>query len=176
MVSAQTLDFLPSASLLFSGFLFLISIYHSLVFFPPFPYLSKALCSTFFFSPSLDPSVVISLIFILSLCLCFFSLDDKIQKLNDLIQAVKDIGDWQGLCTNLGVSEGVIDTLVHSTATVDTKKADCLRAYFKSGEAKWSNVVKAVVMYPISNKLVAKQIAKAHGLDNYYNNVVKNEL
>ena len=107
----------------------------------------------------------------------FLSLDDEIQKVNDLIQAVQEIGDWEGLCTNLGVSEGKIDALVHSTATVDTtKKARCLRAYFKSGEAKWSNVVKAVARYPIDNKRVAEQIAKAHGLDSYYNNVVKNEL
>ena len=108
----------------------------------------------------------------------FLYLDDEIQEVNDLIQAVQEIGDWQGLCTNLGVSEGKIEALVHSTATVtvDAKKADCLRAYFKSGEAKWSNVVKAVAMYPVGNKLVAKQIAKAHGLDSYYNNFVKNEL
>ena len=106
----------------------------------------------------------------------FLSLDNEIQEVNDLIQAVKKIGDWKGLCTNLGVSEGKINALVHSTATVDAKKADCLRAYFNSGEAKWSNVVKAVAMYPIDNKLVAKQIAKAHGLDSYYNNFVKNEL
>jgi plasmid maintenance system antidote protein VapI len=105
-----------------------------------------------------------------------FTLDNEIQKPNDLIQAVKEIGDWQGLCTNLGVDEGVIDTLINSPVTVDTKKADCLRAYFKTGEAKWSNVVKAVAMHPISNKRVTKQIAKAHGLNYTCNNIVKNEL
>jgi hypothetical protein len=87
--------------------------------------------------------------------------------LNDLIQAVKEIGNWRGLCTNLGVDEGVMDTLIHSPATVDAKKADCLQAYFNGGEAKWSTVVKAVSMHPISNKRVAKWIAKAHGLNTY---------
>ena len=94
--------------------------------------------------------------------------------MNSLIQAVKDIGNWHGLCTNLGVSEGVIDTLIYSTATVDIKKADCLRAYFNGGEANWSDVVKAVTMHPISNKRVAKQIAETHGLA--YDKVTKEEL
>ena len=101
---------------------------------------------------------------------------DKIKKVNDLIQAVKEIGNWLGLCTNLGVTEGVMDRLKYSTdaVTVDAKKAECLRAYFKSGEAKWSDVVKAVAMYPIDNKRVAKQIAKDHGL--HYEAIVKDEL
>ena len=95
--------------------------------------------------------------------------------MNDLIQAaVKDIGNWRGLCTNLGVSEGVIDTLIYSTATVDIKKADCLRAYFNGGKANWADVVKAVARHPISDERVAKHIAKISGLD--YNNIVKEEL
>ena len=103
-----------------------------------------------------------------------FTLGDDIQKLNDLIQAVKEIGNWRGLCTNLGVNEGKIDALIHSTATVDTKKAACLRAYFIGGQAKWSDVVKAVAMHPIDNIRVAKQIAEDHGLS--YSNVMKDEL
>ena len=103
-----------------------------------------------------------------------FTLGDDVQKLNDLIQAVKEIGNWEGLCTNLGISEGKIDALIHSTATVDTKKADCLRTYFNGGEAKWSKIVEAVAMHPINNIRVAKQIAEAHGLN--YNNIVKDEL
>ena len=103
-----------------------------------------------------------------------FTLGDDIQKLNDLIQAVKEIGNWKGLCTNLDVSQGKIDALIHSTATVDAKKAACLQAYFNGGKVKWSEVVKAVAMYPINNIRVAKQIAEAHGLN--YNNIVKDEL
>ena len=103
-----------------------------------------------------------------------YTLDDEVQNLNDLIQAVKGIGDWQALCTNLGVNDGVIETLIHSTTTVDTKKADCLRAYFNDGEANWGDVVKAVAMSPIRNKRVAKRIAKTYDLD--YNNIIKEEL
>jgi pyruvate-formate lyase-activating enzyme len=95
--------------------------------------------------------------------------------LNDLIQAVEKIGNWRGLCTNLGVDEGVMDALIHSTATVDAKKADCLQAYFNGGEAKWSDIVKAVAMHPINNKRVAKRLAKAHGL-NYKKIIEKDEL
>ena len=94
--------------------------------------------------------------------------------MNDLIQAVKDIGNWRGLCTNLGVSEGVIDTLKYSPIAEDMKMIDCLQAYFNDGEANWGDVVKAVAMHPISKKRVAKQIAITHGLD--YNNIVKEEL
>ena len=93
--------------------------------------------------------------------------------MNDLIQAVKGIGDWQALCTNLGVDDGILEALVHSTTTVYTKKADCLRAYFNNGKANWGDVVKAVTIHPISNKRVAKQIAKTYGLDY---NIVKEEL
>ena len=101
-------------------------------------------------------------------------LGDDIQKLKDLIQAVKEIGNWRGLCTNLGVTEGVMDTLKYSGDTVDAKKADCLQAYFNGGRAKWSDVVKAVTMHPINNIRVAEQIAEDHGLS--YSNVMKDEL
>ena len=106
--------------------------------------------------------------------LTLFITDDEIKKKNDLIQAVKDIGNWHGLCTNLGVSDGKMDSLKHAPGTVDAKKAECLEAYWKGGEAKWSDVVKAVVMHPIEDKLVAKKIAEDHGLD--YNKIVKDEL
>ena len=106
--------------------------------------------------------------------LIHFTTDDEINKLNDLIQAVKDIGDWRGLCTNLGVSDGEMDVLIHSTSTVRTKKADCLKAYWNEGEAKWSDVVRAVAMSPINNKRVAKKIAKAHSLD--FDEILRDEL
>ena len=97
------------------------------------------------------------------------------ENLNDLIQAVKEIDNWKGLCTNLGVSQGKIDALIHSRDTVDAKKAACLRAYFNGGKVKWSEIVEAVAMHPINNIRVAKQIAEAHGL-NYDNIIVKDEL
>ena len=78
------------------------------------------------------------------------------------------------LCTNLGVDDGIMETRPLHYTTVNTKKADCLRAYFNDGKANWANIVKAVTMHPTSNKRVAKQIAKTYGLD--YNNIVKEEL
>ena len=76
---------------------------------------------------------------------------------------------------NLGVQQGKMETLVHSSDTaVHTKKLECLQAYFDEGEAKWSEVVKAVAEYPVSNKRIAKKIAKAHGID--YDEIVKDEL
>ena len=86
--------------------------------------------------------------------------------MNDLIQAVRGIGNCRALCTNLGVDDGVMETLVHSTATEDTKKADCLRAYFNGGKANWADVIEAVTMHPINNRRVANQIAKTYGLDD----------
>ena len=58
-----------------------------------------------------------------------------------------------------------MDTLVHSTAVVNSKKRDCLRAYFDGGEAKWSDVVKAIEMPPINNKRVAKKIKEEYVLE-----------
>ena len=106
--------------------------------------------------------------------LIHFTTDEEINKPNDLIQAVKDIGDWRGLCTNLGVSEGEMDALVHSTGTVHAKKADCLKAYWNQGEAKWSDVVRAVAMHPINIRRIAKKIAEAHGLN--FDEIMRDEL
>ena len=94
-----------------------------------------------------------------------FTTGDEIQNFNELIQAVKEIGNWRGLCSNLGVGQEVMDPLIHSTDVIDTKKMECLRAYFDGGEAKWSKVVKAVAMYPVNNKRVALKIAEVHGLN-----------
>ena len=99
---------------------------------------------------------------------------DEIDKDQDLIQAVKDIGDWRGLCMNLGVAEGKMNFLVNAAKPENKKMADCLQAYFNQGDAKWSDVVKAVAMHPISNKRIAKKIAKAHGIN--FDEVVKDEL
>ena len=90
----------------------------------------------------------------------------------ELLQAVENIGDWRVLCTFLGVDQGTMDDIKHSSYV--HKKLDCLQAYIDQGKAKWSGVIKAVVM--MKNHLVAKNIAKAHGLINYYEKVVKSEL
>ena len=99
------------------------------------------------------------------LCFSVFIIDDEIKKLNDLIQAVQEVGDWIGLCRNLGVSEGKLDTLIQNpNQPANQQKAECLRAYFNMGKAKWSKVVEAVKKYPISNSRLARKIAEDHGL------------
>ena len=85
--------------------------------------------------------------------------------MNPLFIAVKDVGDWQNLCYNLGVGDDVMKPLVYSDATPNQKKRDCLEAYVKGGEATWSKVVKVVANFPIGDKLLAKRIADAHGID-----------
>ena len=75
---------------------------------------------------------------------------------------------------NLGVEEGKMDLLVNTAKPEVKKMADCLQAYFNQGDAKWSDVVKAVAMHPVSNKRIAKKIAKAHAIN--FDEVVKDEL
>ena len=90
---------------------------------------------------------------------------DEIEKLNDLIQAVKDVGNWKGLCRNLDVDEGIMDTLIQNpNSPPNALKEECLTAYFKSGDAKWSKVAEAVAKHPIRNRRLAKTIAKDHGV------------
>ena len=101
------------------------------------------------------------------------STDEEVDNFLELIQAVNAIGDWRGLCMNLQVTEGVINRLEHSRIHDEDKKRDCLQAYFDTGEANWTEVVRAVMMSPIANMRIAKQIAKNHGV-NY--NKVKDEL
>ena len=96
--------------------------------------------------------------------LAIFSVGDEIKNLNDLIQAVKDVGNWKGLCRNLDVDEGTMDKLIQNYNLPDEQKAECLTAYFNAGKAKWSKVVDAVAKYPVSNERLAKKIAEDHGL------------
>ena len=85
--------------------------------------------------------------------------------IQDLLQAVEDIGNWRGLCTNFRVDEGIMNKLIYSSAHSDTIKQDCLTAYWNHGEDTWTEVIKAVYMAPINNQRVAKRIAKKYGVD-----------
>ena len=90
---------------------------------------------------------------------------NDIRKLNDLIQAVEDVGDWKGLCRNLDVDEGTMDTLIKNPSSPPNElKAECLTVYFNSGKARWSKVVQAVARFPIKNRKLARKIAKDHGI------------
>ena len=95
--------------------------------------------------------------------------DDKIENLEDLIQAVADVSDWMGLCRNLGVDEGRMYSIIDSDNIIQTKKSYCLKAYFNSGTAKWSEVIEAVANYPINNRHLAKKIAR------YYDTILKKD-
>ena len=83
----------------------------------------------------------------------------EIEKSQDLFDAVSDIGKWWGVCSNLYVDEGVMDTLEHSTDSSEKKKRVCLKAFYDSGDATWEKVVKAVAKSPINNKKLADEIA-----------------
>ena len=83
----------------------------------------------------------------------------------DLIQAVREIGDWRGLCLNLKVDEATMNIIAYSSDGVHMKKTECLKAYFDANVAKWSEVVNAVASHPINNKRIAKNIARAYGVD-----------
>ena len=100
-------------------------------------------------------------------------LEDNINDVGSLIQAVQTIGDWRGLCTNLGVDESIMNSLIQSTDNANIKKMECLHGYLKSGEATWRHVVRAVAMYPLKDMRLAKKIAKAHGIDF---DAIRNEL
>lgn len=81
------------------------------------------------------------------------------------MQAVRSVGIWRELCMNLRVDEGTMNRLIHSTDRDETKMTECLQAYVNSGEARWSQLVRAVATYPLNNKKLAKKIAKDHGLN-----------
>ena len=70
------------------------------------------------------------------------------------------IGNWRGLCMNLNVDMGTIDSIRWSGDTEVTKKESCLKSFFNSGNATWEAVIKALIEHPIENKRVAKEIAK----------------
>ena len=72
---------------------------------------------------------------------------------------------------NLGVDQAKMDTFIYSPDGVHIKKLECLQAYFKQGEAKWSEVVKAIESYPINNKPVARNIAKVYRV-----NLIKGDI
>ena len=82
-----------------------------------------------------------------------------IQDINNLRQAVANIGNWQGLCENLDVDEGIVDILMFSNDQPVIKKSNCLKAYFDKGGATWEEVILAVAKYPLKKVHLAMYIA-----------------
>ena len=89
----------------------------------------------------------------------------EILSLKGLLRATSEIGDWEGLCTNLDVSSGVMNGILHSQEQISTKKKRCLESYYNSGDANWEDVIAAIAGSPIYNERVAKKIAKKYGID-----------
>lgn len=90
-----------------------------------------------------------------------------IGSVKELDHALKEIGNWQALCTNLGVSISTMNALNYKTHSVPAKKTACLTAFYNHDvedgtEVNWEAVVKAVEDYPFQNKRLAKEIAKKH--------------
>ena len=80
-----------------------------------------------------------------------------------------------GLCWNLEVDEGIMDHLKHADyVTPESRKRDCLLAYWKSGSATWEMVIRAVADKPIRNIKVAKEIADVYKI--LYSCANKDEL
>ena len=64
-----------------------------------------------------------------------------------------DVGDWVGLCWNLEVDEGIMDHLKHADyVTPESRKRDCLLAYWKSGSATWEIADAYKILYSCANK------------------------
>ena len=89
----------------------------------------------------------------------------SIESLQDLVKMLSDIGNWEALCTNLGVNQGFISELIHAYLDASIKKRRCLVSYFNSGHAHWEEVITAVVGPGIYNERVARKIAYKYLLD-----------
>jgi len=77
-----------------------------------------------------------------------------------LFSELSEIGDWDSLCTFLGVKNSVMNALKVSTKTDTIKKQDCLTSYYISGEANWQKIVTVVARHPFENLKLAYGIAK----------------
>ena len=93
----------------------------------------------------------------------------KIECPNILFQELKEIGSWEHLCHNLGVSRAVLDSLTYDRSDNDNKKRRCLKAFYDKNvdpgvRVCWETVVQAVKAYPISNLRIAKDIAEKYNI------------
>ena len=85
-----------------------------------------------------------------------------IKELKHLRSSVQDIGNWQSLCRNLGMSEGDIARITTERYSEVLKKDDCLKSYFNSNEAYWEKVIIAVARPPFRYKQLAVTIAERY--------------
>ena len=88
-----------------------------------------------------------------------------VESVRALVIMLGDIGNWEILCTSLGVNQEVLNNLAHSSIDISIKKKRCLESYFDSGHATWEEVIAVVAGPGIHNKRVAKKIADKYQLD-----------
>ena len=95
----------------------------------------------------------------------FLSISDDsfpIKDKNDLFLATNEVGNWVSLCTNLYVSDAVMNGLKFSVKDDIWKKNECLTYYFKNNEPDWKYIVKVVAGSPIDDLNLACRIAKKY--------------
>ena len=80
--------------------------------------------------------------------------------IQQLEQAVEEIGNWSTLCKNLNVNKGILDNLKFERDAGTSKKSTCLQAYINSAKASWEEVAIVVAKGPFYNNLQAQDIAK----------------
>jgi len=85
-----------------------------------------------------------------------------ITKKPDLYTELADIGNWEALCSHLGVPEAKINELIHEQLENTARKQRCLAAYVDQGNACWEKVIEVVAGYPFYMNLLAAQIAKKY--------------
>jgi len=90
-----------------------------------------------------------------------------------LFSELSEIGDWDSLCTFLGVKDSKMNALKVSTKAETNKKQDCLTSYYDSGNANWETVVMVVAQFPFENVKLACNIAKKR-MDMGYRQCTKN--
>ena len=88
----------------------------------------------------------------------------KIDDFNMLYQEVAEIGQWNILCSYLGVDAAIINYLGYSSDK--DKKWHCLQAYYDTGAAYWEEVIIALIKHPINNGRVANKILDKYKLSS----------
>jgi len=79
-----------------------------------------------------------------------------------LLKELKDIGDWESLCTYLNVKRAIMAQLEHNPPHNPKKK--CLSAYLDSGDGNWKEVVRVICGDPFYNIAIGKRIAHKYNV------------
>ena len=81
-----------------------------------------------------------------------------------LFHELKDIGNWDILCTNLGVKSAILEGIRYDTIDPVLKKKNCLKAYIDSGKARWDEVVRVVCNNPFYNVILGQELSTKYGV------------